>query len=236
MAKQYAGGALPPVVLTTFLSALTRKKAAVAELGEWEDSSFNVKACYLAGSLTRLSATAGSDVGTLYAAMLMKKRVAVCGGSFAELQMTVRSLPMLVWHRQSWELMRPYVTASGPEVAELEATGVWVAGFAGNAREEISSSLYDVLLDLDSGKVTVSEHAQEAFRPVGFVQEVGQLLGEENVEDQQLLKNVLAKTKALVSKIQTLATPKVTMEQLSQVAPVHMDKFLYNVALAENLA
>ena len=79
-AKQLAAAATPTPVLQSFLSALTRGRASAGLEGvpEWEAAQFNIKASYLAGSLPQLVRDLGAEgAALLYAAMLMKKRVAV---------------------------------------------------------------------------------------------------------------------------------------------------------------
>ncbi len=79
-AKQLAVSPVPTAVLQAFLSALTRGTASAGIEGvpDWDGAQFNIKASYLAGSIPQLVRDVGAEgAALLYAAMLMKKRVAI---------------------------------------------------------------------------------------------------------------------------------------------------------------
>lgn len=95
--------------------------------------------------------------------MLMKKRVAVYGSSIAEVIEAVRGLPVLVWHRQDWGLLRPWVTLDDQQIDELRAAGVFVAGFT-DPGVRAMPDLYDVLIDLDNRAIRLMEHAASDFK------------------------------------------------------------------------
>lgn len=131
----------------------------------------------------------GVEAALLWNALLQKKRVVVvCGSSLSALLATVRALPQLMWARQvgtaaqthpchglslsasltrlclvagyqNWSILRPFVTMSEPELAELRAAGVYVAGFMDPAIAE-RTDLYDLLVDLDNNAITVPTHAK----------------------------------------------------------------------------
>ena len=238
LAKQAAGGSPPPALVASFLAARTRGALALPDLPEWRAAAHDLKACYLAGSPARLAQWAGGaeGAGQLWAAMLLKKRVGVTGGSLPQRQQAVRSLPMLVWHRQAWDLMQPLVASTAPELAQLAAQGVWCAGFLDDAR---ALDLWDVLLDLDAGKVIVADHARELLAAAaGPAREVGKLLaaGSED-EDQATLKTLVGRNRQLLDRIGKIGTPKVTLALIQEAGlAAPMDRFLYSVAQAEGMA
>ena len=236
LGKQYSSGASPVQLMQTFLSALTLGKAEVADFPAWEAAAFNIKACYLGGSLRLLHESAGAEgVGLLYAAMLTKKRVAVSGGSLARMQMAVRTLPLLVWHRQAWDLMRPLVTGSELEMKELREAGVWCAGLAGAAK---SMSGWDVMLDLDQGRVLVSDEARESLAGAGeLARGVANAVAAGGEDDQATLKAVVQRTQTQRDKLAALGNPKVTLAALQALEglPPHLDRFLYSFAQAEGM-
>lgn len=43
----------------------------------------------------------------------MKKRVAVFGDRLAHIQRVIRALPLFTFHRQDWDVLRPYVVRKG---------------------------------------------------------------------------------------------------------------------------
>lgn len=74
---------------------------------------------------------------------------------------------------QNWSILRPFVTMSEPELAELRAAGVYVAGFMDPAIAE-RTDLYDLLVDLDNNAITVPTHAkgEQAGRQAGWARAV----------------------------------------------------------------
>lgn len=57
-----------------------------------------------------------------------------------------RAIPILVWHRQNWDILRPFMTLSEPELADIKAAGVYCAGFIDESARD-REELYDVLVD-----------------------------------------------------------------------------------------
>jgi hypothetical protein len=49
------------------------------------------------------------DVVTLWSALLTKKRIMVYAAQVDQLLQFVRALPLLVFHRQNWDILRPFV-------------------------------------------------------------------------------------------------------------------------------
>lgn len=211
----------------------------------FQNAEHNIKQCYLAGSLVELLSTFQQETILIWTAMMMKKRVVVFGDNIVQVLKTVRTLPMLVWWRQSWDQMWPFVCSSNAlELEDLSKAGVFVAGFTTDPRNEMRDDSFDVFCDLNARRVIVSDHAKEAFVMGAFhkdvLQTMVQVASSEDVDDQTMVKELLAKSKKLVGDIQTLAQAhggSVGMATLrDQQLPPHMDRFLYHVAVAEGLA
>jgi hypothetical protein len=62
--------------------------------------------------------------------------MAVCG----------RALPVLVWQRQNWNIVYPYVEINEVEVNDLKTAAPYVAGFT-DAAIESHTELYDVFVN-----------------------------------------------------------------------------------------
>jgi len=237
-AKQIQQNPSPTGVLQSFLSALTLGKASAGGV-EWEGASFNIKASYLAGSLPQLVQDVGADgAAVLYAAMLTRKRVAVLSSSLAPLLRFVRTCPQLVWHRQCWDVLHPLVGEGPEELQQLRDAGVFVAGFLGAALP--AGAPHDVLVRLDERRVS---SADDSLQCASFLKDAAAFFAagaaaEAEAGEQQLLKDLLARTRALVGKIQALAGgAKLSAEALARVElPPHMDRLLLNSASAEGLA
>ena len=109
-------------------------------------ADYDERMALLVGNIGALVRSFGVEFVLMWTAVLLKKRVIVLGTELGELQLTVRTLPALAWHRQNWGLMHPLVNLEESEVAGLKESGVYVAGCldpAVKGRED----LYDVLVD-----------------------------------------------------------------------------------------
>ncbi len=99
-----------------------------------------------------------------------------------------------------------------------------------------ASVSYDVLVNLEDRRVTTSD---DSLQCASFLKDAAAFFAAgSEAEDQQLLKDLMARTKGLVGKIQALAgNSKLTSEALAQVElPPHMDRLLLNIAQSEGLA
>jgi len=178
----------------------------------------------------------GADSVVIWSAMIMKKRVAVFGDNIVRVLQTVRTLPVMVWHRQSWEQMRPFVTLSKAELEDLKNAGVFVAGFTSDPMSQ--GALFDVLVNLNDNSVNVMDHAKDDFISTSFHKEMASFLVNtvnQDLGDQGVIKELVSRTKTLLSKLQSLGTDgKVTLQALKDAnLPPHMDRFFYQIALAE---
>jgi hypothetical protein len=104
LAKAYAHGGTPLKMLEGFLSILT-----LASFADFSESQFDAadakKSCSPVGWLIELF---GVEVVLIWTAMLLKKRVVVFSNKVVEMQRLLRALPALVWHRDNWNVLRPY--------------------------------------------------------------------------------------------------------------------------------
>jgi len=107
----------------------------------------------LGGRLGEVLGAFGVHAVLIWTAMLLKKRVVVVGDSSEQVLATVRVLPQFVWSRQNWALLRPLVTPSEAELADLEAAGVYVAGFLEDSGAKGWPGLWDLLVDAGAREV-----------------------------------------------------------------------------------
>jgi len=127
LAGQYVKTGDPIRILGSYLSVFTTKQVKVDD-ESWSASAYNDKQALLAGcSLTSFISLFGVHSVLVYNAMVLKKRVVVVADSMEALLPMVRVLPQLVWSRQNWQILRPFVTLAEAEIADLESSGVYVA-------------------------------------------------------------------------------------------------------------
>ncbi|RLN99140.1 hypothetical protein DYB28_010856, partial [Aphanomyces astaci] len=55
-------------------------------------------------------------------------RVVVTSDNIPDLLQLTRCLPQFAWHRQDWAILRPFTRGTSAEVADLCASGVYIAG------------------------------------------------------------------------------------------------------------
>jgi len=243
----YTSTGSPVKVLEAYLRVLTKGKLDAASSGgtAFVETDFDVRRAYLITSLKDIVKLFGLESILLWDALLMKKRVVVYSDNLALLLKVVRGLPLLVWHRQDWELLRPYVNFTDTQLEELRSTGVYIAGFTDPAIK-VKKDYYDVLVDLTTRHVSVAEHAQNDFKMGAFHKELATWLvqSSENAETtaQTIIKDLAVKTKDIVSKLQLLrvedeeGNKRITLENLqSRRLPPNMDRFLFTVAVAEKM-
>lgn len=59
---------------------------------------------------------------------------------------TLRALPVLVWHRQNWSILYPYVHLEDAELEDLKSSMTYIAGFT-DASVETRVELYDLFVN-----------------------------------------------------------------------------------------
>lgn len=158
--------------------------------------------------------------------------MAVHGASAAALLETTRCLPLLAWRRARWEVLRPVCGLGPAELAELDAAGVWAAGFVDDdvlGRPE----LYDVLLH--AGGVRTSPSGAGLAPPAPLVAEVGAVLagaaargGAQAEAARALAEALAAKHDELLARARALPAGGGDGDEAAGVAP-----FLRRLAEAE---
>jgi len=232
--------------LCSHLSVTTRGQFDGGSFGKFVDAEHDNRRAFLASSIKHIIKLFGEDIILLWVALLTKKRVIVYADNLSVLLNVIRGLPLLVWHRQNWNLLRPYVTFSKNEVADLVASGVFVAGFTDTAIRA-QESIYDIYVDVNSRSVYIPNHAKDEFVLSSYHQDLQNFLvasaEDDGTTDQTIIKNLSLKTKDLLTKLESLKVEDstdhklyITMEGLQQhKIPAGMDRFLYAVASAESM-
>jgi hypothetical protein len=234
LASRYANTG-PVGTVTSYLSLFTRGS----------DDSLNLdndhRKALLVGTLGELCNALGDEIVLVWSALLLKKRVFIYCDRLVTLLKFIRACPLLIWHRQNWNILRPYCTLSPLEIADLTSAAVYCAGFVDSAAKN-REDLYDILIDLNERKVSVATHAKSEFVIGNLHKDLASMLAQANKEnDQGLIKELALKTKALLSNLDKMALEQdgrrvVTLEALqARGLPPAMDRFLFSLAQAEGL-
>eukprot|EP00462_Mataza_sp_D1_P021279 CAMPEP_0175139966 /NCGR_PEP_ID=MMETSP0087-20121206/11206_1 /TAXON_ID=136419 /ORGANISM="Unknown Unknown, Strain D1" /LENGTH=341 /DNA_ID=CAMNT_0016423055 /DNA_START=22 /DNA_END=1047 /DNA_ORIENTATION=+ len=239
--EMYTAENSPMPIMKAYLQVVTTGKVN-SEHGNFEDASFDPRRA-LVSPVKPLFEMFGVEIIVIWVAMVLKKRVFVYADSLTELQAAVRTLPLLgCWHRQNWDILRPFMNVDETEMKDLEKLGVYVAGFTDPSCAS-QTKHYDLFLDITARSYTIAEHAEKEFMMSKYHKQTAEALCKIAAEesDQGAIKGIAMKTAELISNIEKFKTEQedgtyVTLETLqSRNLPPNMDKFLYNVALAEKM-
>lgn len=239
--KLYAQTMSPMPIMQAYLSVFTTNKLSGAA-GDFDESKFDARRA-LVSPVCQAINTWGVGSVVMWVAMLLKKRIFVYAKTVDELLPVVRSFPIVgAWHRQDWDILRPFCTLEAAELADLAKAGTYVAGFTDVACQA-RKDMYDVFFDISSKSLTIADHAKAAFMLCKFHQQAGEgfVKAAADGNDQAVIKAVHLKTKELLTNLESLKTAGedgtfVRLEDLAaKKMPPNMDKFLYNVAVQENM-
>ncbi|KAN0034592.1 hypothetical protein ACTFIV_001122 [Dictyostelium citrinum] len=228
------------------LRVFNRGQFDVGSMGKFVDSSFDVRRSYLQTSIKDIIQLFGEEIILIWSAMAMKKRIVVYSEKLSSLLKVIRALPLFVFHRQNWNILRPFVTISDLELKDLISTGVYCAGFTDSSIKS-REDLYDILVDLSSKEVSVSSQSKDQFILGSFHKDILRFLlsslEDEEVTDQHVIKGLNMKMKELLTKLESLketneetGKSSITLESLeNRKLPNGMSTFLFNIANSEGL-
>jgi len=182
----------------------------------------------------------GEEIILLWNGMLLKKRIVVVSEKLSLLLKTIRSFPLFVWHRQPFDILRPYVLMNESELKDLKSFGVYCAGFVEQEAKQ-SDELYDLLVDLDNRSMTINPNSTDSFIMTSLHKDICSFILQtaENGSDQDLIKGLTLKTNQLLSKLEQCKQQHpdglyVDMKTLENAKlPANVDRFLYHLAIAE---
>eukprot|EP00004_Rigifila_ramosa_P009545 TRINITY_DN2111_c0_g1_i1.p1 TRINITY_DN2111_c0_g1~~TRINITY_DN2111_c0_g1_i1.p1 ORF type:complete len:348 (-),score=93.28 TRINITY_DN2111_c0_g1_i1:32-1075(-) len=232
----------PLKVMEGFLRVFTAGDYDGGKDGKFSLAQFDARRALLVSPLKTLIKTLGIETIIVWVGLLLKKRVVVYCDNLGRLVSLVRAMPLLVWHRQNWNILTPFVNINENELADLKPP--YVVGST-DARIRGREDLFDVLVDVSGQRVTVSDAAKNDFSMGSFHKELASFLttaaDDDKIADQDLVRGLAQRVKKLLENLLSLAVEedgqkKITLEILQQKKLANnMDRFLYNVALAENM-
>lgn len=241
MSKQYAAKISPLPAMSGYLSIVTKKMLKSKE-GNFKESDFD-KRRDLISNVKKVFEMFQAESILIWMAMILKKRIFVYADKLSELLLVIRSFPLMgCWHRQNWNLLRPYMTLAPAELEELERLGVYVCGFTDPSCVG-QTKLYDIYFNLSERSYQINDESKNDFVLGRFHKQTveGFLKAAEDGNNQTLIKAIANKTKSLLDKIKSLKTDHddgsyITLEELStNKLPPNMAQFLFNVAQAEGM-
>lgn len=228
----YKAKGTPLALLQAWLSVFT-----TGRVEGFVDSGLEAEAGLGRGGLREVVSALGEGAVTVWAAVLLKKRLALYHPDILTLQAALRPLPGLAWHRRDWSILRPFCT--GEEASELEG-GFFCAACL--HPQEGAEGAWDVYVDLAARSVTVAAHTAKDFGATSVHRDMARLFANApEMEEEEVLEAVSAKTAELLAKLQVLVEEEegagLTLASLTEQLPnAALANFLFGVALAEGLA
>jgi len=246
MSNLYLRTGEPVTILECWLSIFTKGTFSAGQLGSFSVSDYDQRKAYLLGTpIKDVIRIFGEEIILLWSALIMKKRVVVYSEKLGLLLKLIRSFPLFVWHRQNWSILRPFMTLSDQEIADLKSVGIYCAGFKDDSIRD-KEDLYDVFVDVNNRTISVASHAKQDFGMTNVHKDICDFLVEScddpDVNDQEIIKGLSVKTKELLSKLERLKVEHedggtyIDYKTLQNTKlPANMDRFLYAVAIAEGM-
>jgi len=249
-AHLYTSSGSPLSILDAYLGVVMDGKYEGEGIGLYEDQKFDARKSLLVTSIKDLVKTFGLEVILIWTALMMKKRIIIYSEKLSVLLRIIRGIPVFVWHRQNWNILRPFVTLTNNPNSEddeiqkdLLSAGVYVAGFI-DANIKLRQELYDLFIDLNAQSITISEQARADFVLGSLHKDIANFLvdaTENDASEQEIIKGLAQKTKDLLTKLDSLKVEDeegnsyITYECLQQRKLGRLDRFLFNVAAAEGM-
>lgn len=217
--RAFEGESGSPLALLQRVLSMSTKGSASAPLGpDFVASKFDAAAARLACPLGQtLRALGTENAATLWAAMLLRARIAVYHpGGVGPLLSLVRCLPLLAWHRPRWEgTLRGLCSLSeAADLADLEQAGSLAAGFVEPEVLDMPQ-LYDVLIDARPAKggggdevtLKLMPSAAGLAPPPKVRKQIGKVLDSmgEGVPTIELVEALAAKTAEFLEKAAEVA-------------------------------
>jgi len=225
-------------VQTAFLSLFITGKFQT-----FKNTEFDSKKAKLSTSLRDviLNIFPAEATALFWAAMLLKKRIVVYSEEITDLLTFIRTLPCLLWVRQSWwQDLRPLVTFDlQAQCRDLnECSGGYIVGTM-DANAKNVQKWFDLFIDLPSTSFFVAEHAKEDLRMNKIVRDIAKLINsfqQQTLADSQMIKELATRTNEIIRRLENFIgdDQKFSIEKLKSFKfDNDLEKFLRNLALIE---
>eukprot|EP01129_Flabellula_baltica_P011698 TRINITY_DN5175_c0_g3_i2.p1 TRINITY_DN5175_c0_g3~~TRINITY_DN5175_c0_g3_i2.p1 ORF type:complete len:345 (-),score=66.60 TRINITY_DN5175_c0_g3_i2:37-1071(-) len=177
----------------------------------------------------------------IWAAIIMKKRIAVYSESPLEIQKYIRAMPLFVAHRRDWNLLRPFVSLdSQVQIDDIRETGIYIFGTT-DINVKRRTDLFDILLDLSQGTVIIPDQSKEDFVETQFHVDLSAafqiVIENESAQDKHVIKAIRESNKSIVDELKEISSGSVINFETIQSQDWNSPKkgFMYAVASAEGL-
>ncbi|ESO94949.1 hypothetical protein LOTGIDRAFT_239462 [Lottia gigantea] len=237
----------PAKILENYLSVMTRGVCVNGENGKFSLKEFDTKQAYGKSQVRTVIETFGVETILIYTALMLKKRIVVYGPahSLIDLLAFTRALPSLVWHRQNWEILYPFLELRDEEINFIKSSSHYIAGFV-EASVEGRNDLYDVFVNMSSGQITVAPQAKEALAMGKLHKDIAMVMvkstEDDNNTNQDIIKEIANKTKELLNNLKSLCIEDeehksyITLESLRErKMPPATENFLFSLAACEGM-
>ncbi|XP_075071653.1 DENN domain-containing protein 10 isoform X2 [Mixophyes fleayi] len=233
-------------MMESYISVLTKGACQSEENGTFLCRDYDQLKAYTSGSIKDVILQFGMETIILYTALMLKRRIVVFHPKLEVVQEFTRVLPTLVWHRQDWSVLHPYVHLIQAETDALRTCPGYVAGFH-NSDVSNRSDLYDVYVNLAESSISVSQTAKEALTLGKLHKEMGQLMvhsaEDADKSESQVIKDISMKTREILSILTSFAEvtndsdrPTINLERLKQRKfPPATQNFLFHLGAAEQM-
>ncbi|KAJ5075293.1 hypothetical protein M0811_07263 [Anaeramoeba ignava] len=234
LSKTYRRKGNPLHILEQYLSVFSQ--------GKWDNfniSSFDRAKALSATSINEIITLFGEDFMLIWCALMMKKNIVVFSHNLDEVLKIIRGLPLFVWHRENFDILRPFVQINNIQLQDLQSTLGWVAGFTDpDIRKQ---NFYDVFVDLTTKTIEVGERAQGQIVLTEEQKSLGQTIfaavesGKKS--DQAIIKALTRKNKEFISKIKSISGEnQLTIETIQKLnLPKPTEIFVLSLASAEGI-
>ncbi|CAI9620842.1 unnamed protein product [Staurois parvus] len=246
LSRIYETHGSPVPMVETYISVFTKGTCQSKDNGTFLCRDYDQRKAFMSGSVKDVVLQFGMESVILYTALMLKKRIVVYHPKVEALLEFSRSLPALVWHRQDWSILQPYVHLIPDEIDALKSISGYIAGFQ-EADVINRSDLYDIFVNLAENTISISHSAKEALTLGKLHKEIGQLMvqsaEDSDKTESQVIKRICVKTREILSILSSLSQetadrdrPTLNLEQLQQKKfPPATENFLMHLAAAEQM-
>ncbi|KAJ6230203.1 hypothetical protein M0813_06841 [Anaeramoeba flamelloides] len=217
---------------------------ATSSCKDFEMDKFNQLNPYLESPISSIISLFKTNFMMIWAALFMKKNVVVYSNSYYELLTVVRSLPLLVMHRQNWNILQPYVQFEENQIDYLKSQNGYIAGFT-DPQIKNQENLYDLFIDVTTSEISIPEHAQGDIIVTKTYQQLAEQIFKavesKSQTDERIIKALNKKNKELILNLVKNAGDSENPQKisLSSIKNLELSRqteiFVINVASAENL-